>query len=162
MIEQLYTDQPLADTDEWGIPENDLGIRNLMILDQKLARAEEKKQQLLDQITHLYKTEVETIRARRRQVREAIKTGIQVVNNGEPARFPDVGTAYLRETPAKVEVEAAYLDRFSREFGTGREEWKPNTAETKARLLELVKAGGEVPTGVSFVPAGVDVSIRGS
>lgn len=160
MIEPLHTDEPVSEL-TWDDPTDLVAIRNLMILREKAIRARTLKKDLLAQITHLYRDEIDRLDDRIERIEESVKTGLIRVNGGEPARFPDVGTAYLRKTPEKILVDSTMLATVSQELGTGTDEWVPDVAATKKRLLEAIHRSGEVPSGVTVVPADVDVTIRG-
>ena len=161
MIEALHHDEPVPTELDWDTPTDMLGIRNLMVMAARAERQRDQKRQLRDEISHLYQVEIDRLQERIDRIREHIRVGLMTVTEDGTARFPDVGTAYLRKVAGKVVVEdKGMFAQFASEMGCVRQVEEVDMVEAKRRAFEEITQRGVVVPGVRFVPEHQDITIR--
>jgi hypothetical protein len=159
--------EPLDDPDE-APPEQlaDLyDVRNVMLRIVELTRRKEEAQELRRRIVTRYDEEINRIDARIDEHRALVEAFIVNAHGGEPARIPDVGTAYIRELPPRIVVTDE--DSFEK---AAWERWADLTLRppmfdlTAARKLALEEAlsAGELLPGTSLETGRTSLTIKGT
>lgn len=101
---------------DW-LPQAEYEVRGLMLADQAIDQQVEKAGEQLKTLVDLYKAKIEALESHRSYFRRGIEAYIRMVNDGKKVSWPDVGTAFISKTPARIVVtnEADALAVLTRE-----------------------------------------------
>lgn len=86
------------------LPRAEYEVRGLMLADQAIERQIEKAGEQLKVLVDLYKAKIEALESHQSYFRRGIEAYIRLVNDGKKVSWPDVGTAYISKTPARIKI----------------------------------------------------------